>query len=1059
MKTTRKLLCLVLLACAAMWAQTAELTGRVTDPSGGVIAGANVTATNQATQVERKTTTNEAGYYVITQLQPGDYRLTVEATGFAAQTRTNIHLAVQQSARLDFGLKVGTVAESVEVAANAAMLETGNTTVGYVIENKRVVDLPLKGRQFLEFALLGPGVNGGRAGDPRASQQGIAISANGLYTKSNNFMLDGADNNESYQNQFAIAPSVDAVEEFKVQTGLYPAEYGRGGGAVVSIVTKSGTNDVHGVAFEFLRNDNFDARNFFAQSKPALARNQFGGSLGGPIKRNSTFFFVNYDGTRQRRRSVSNVNVPTEAQRAGDLSSFTAAVKDPYAGGVPFAGNIIPSSRITSVAKNLLAYYPLPNMPAGSRNNYYASLPLTNDVDLGIIKIDHRFSDRDSIYGRYAINNTNNFSSGSIPQAGGTRNSEGSHGATINWTHLISSSSLNVFAVSYNRFIQDAFGQNNGTPIAAQAGIKGVSANPLHVGFPESIGFSTGTGFVTVGEMSTRVRRMNTYQLQDSMTMARGAHTIKFGGEARRVQANVLQTSALQGSFTFNGMYTGNGFAEYLLGAPSSTLTSLNAGIIYPRRQSYALFAQDDWKATPNLTVNMGMRWELNMPVKDARGQLSAFDHSTGTLVFPSNANLGTFYTDVRPDIKVRKLDSETMYDPAYASFGPRLGFAWRPFGSNKTVLRAGSGFFFLSPEMNSEQNTGNSPPFQLRIDNTGSTGIPNLSWNLGGDTSFLKTAQFGIFTMNADRGFRNGRVMQWMAEVQREVAPSVIVKAGYVGNKGVHLDTHLVRNQLPPAAGAASVRRIYNQFARIRSYESDGWSNYHSLQTSIEKRMSHGVTLFSSYTFAKNMDFGWTQDICCQQDINNLAAENALSSQNQKHRFNANAIYELPFGKGKRFGAGTTGVVSKLIEGWRVGTLLTLASGMPSNPSVSGNPDNVPDNTDRPNRVGRGDVDNPTIDRWWDSTAFQKQAAYTFGNSGRNVLTAPGIRSANLVTSKSTSFGEKYRVEFRAEFFNFTNTPNFSAPSTTDITNPNFGKIFSASAPREMQFGLKFYF
>ncbi|HWB97393.1 MAG TPA: TonB-dependent receptor, partial [Bryobacteraceae bacterium] len=376
----------LLVFSAGLSAQNAELTGRVTDASGAVVPGASITAKNEATGVERNTVTTDAGYYVLSSLPPGDYSLTVSAQGFSPQTQKGIRLAVQQSARLDVSLKVGTIAESVEVQANALALETSNATLGYVIENKRVVDLPLNGRKFLEFALLGPGVNGGRPGDPRAAQQGIAIAANGLYTKNNNFLLDGADNNESYQNQFAISPSVDAVEEFKVQTGLYPAEYGRGGGAVVSIVTKSGTNQFHGVVFEFLRNDAFDARNFFATSKPPLRRNQFGGSLGGPIVKNRTFFFMNYDGTRQTQRGVTNAIVPTTAQRAGDLSAF-AAIKDPLT-GAPFPGNLIPGSRITAVSQNLLAYWPMPNQPAGARNNYYASLPSTDNFDTGIIKID-----------------------------------------------------------------------------------------------------------------------------------------------------------------------------------------------------------------------------------------------------------------------------------------------------------------------------------------------------------------------------------------------------------------------------------------------------------------------------------------------------------------------------------------------------------------------------------------------------------------------------------------------------------------------------------------------
>jgi outer membrane receptor protein involved in Fe transport len=1039
--------------------QTAELRGLVADPSGSIIPKASVSVVNEATGIERQTATTDSGYYVVTNLSPGDYRISVTAPGFSPHRESGIHLAVQQTARLDVTMTVGSVSESVQVQANAALLNTSDATLGYVVENKRVVDLPLKGRQFLEFALLGPGVNGGKTGDVRASQQGVAISANGLYTKNNNFLLDGADNNESYQNQFSVAPSVDAVEEFKVQTGLYPAEYGRGGGAVISIVTKSGTNAFHGVFFEFLRNDIFDARNYFAQPtdrKPPLRRNQFGGSLGGPIKKNQTFFFVNYDGTRQSTGSVTNQNVPTAAQRSGDFSS-SAAILDPTT-QARFPGNIIPANRITQVAQNLLQYYPLPNQPAGARTNYYAILPARTNVDSGIVKIDHRFSDRDSLFGRYGINQTYSMTPGAVPLAGGSQENDAAHGATLNWTHLFSSTRLNVLALSYNRFIQDGAGQNSGTPIAANAGITGITDNPRDVGFPESLNFSAGSGFASVGEMSTRIRKINTYQIQNSTTFTTGAHTIKFGGEYRWLQANVLQTSALQGNFTFNGQYTGNGFAEFLLGTPSATATSLNAGLVYPRRKSTALFVQDDWNATPRLTVNLGLRWEFNAPVTDARGQLSAFDYSTGEIVFPKNANLGSFYTSVRPDLKYRKFDTNSVYDAYYKNFAPRLGLAWRPFGDSKTVLRTGGGIFILSPELNSSQNTGNSPPFQLRMDATGNRGIPNLSWNLGGDLSALQTAQFGIFTFNADRKFRDGQVLEWMAEVQHEFAGDWVAKVGYVGNKGVHLDTHLVRNQLPPGPGTAASRRVFPQWARIRSYESDGWSDYHALQSSLEKRFGQGFTLFASYTYSKTMDFGWTQDICCQQDINNLAAENALASQDQRHRVTANGMYELPFGRGRRFGTNTSPLVSKIIGGWRVGALLTLASGLPANPSISGNPDNVPDNTDRPNRVANGNIDDPTVDRWWDPTAFQRQALYTFGNSGRNVLIAPGTRTANVVFTKSTQITESQRVEFRAELFNFTNTPNFGVP-TTDVANPNFGKIFSAGPPRQLQFGLKYYF
>lgn len=1049
MLTRTALLAALLPFCAL--AQLAELTGRVTDGSGAAVPDTEVQVVNTATGIERRTVTNESGIYSVPNLIPGPYQISLQKDGFKPITRSGITLAVRQTASLDFTLQVGGVSERIEVTAETPLLETARTSVGNVIENRKITELPLVGRRFLEFALMGAGVNQGKPGDVRASQQGVAISANGLYTKNNNFMLDGADNNESYQNQFAVSPSVDAIEEFKVETGLYSAEFGRGGGAMISVVTKSGTNEFHGVLFEFLRNDVFDARNYFASGadrKPPLRRNQFGGSLGGPILRNRAFFFANYDATRLRSNGTSTGLVMSDAQRRGDLSAFRA-VTDPLS-GLPFPGNVIPEERISPVSRQLLNYWPLPNAASATRN--YVSFPRTqNDVDNILGRVDFRLTDADSLFTRFAINRNPYTSAGAAPLAGGRRSEDTAHGAVINWTRLLSPTKLNSLSVSYNRFLQDSFGQNNGTPIASQVGITGISTDPRDVGFPEGLNFSAGTGFLTIGEAAVRLRHITTYHANDTFTWTRGSHSIKIGAEYRNAQANVFQTAATQGSFTFNGQYTGgNGYAEFLLGIPSSTATSLNGGLLYPRRQSVAGFVQDDWNVAPKLTLNLGLRYELNSSPRDKRNQMSSFDHTTGTLYFPKDANLGDFYTRVRPDLKVARFDGNTLYDTDSNNLAPRVGVAYRI--TEKTVWRSAFGVYFLSPELNSEQNTGNSPPFQLRIDQVGNQGTPNLSYSLPGDPLLLRTAQFGIFTFNADRAFRIGYVMQWMGELQHEFARGWVLRTGYVANKGVAIDSHVVRNQLPPGPGAAATRRYFPGYARIRSYESNGFSNYQSWQTTLEKRMASGLSLLTSYTWSKAIDFGWTQDTCCQQDIDNLAAEKGLASHDLRHRVTANALYDLPFGRNQK------SLATKLIGGWRAGALMTIASGFPGNPSIAGNPDNVPDNTDRPDRIGDGSVPDPGPDRWWDVTAFRRQALYTFGNSGRNVLTGPGTFNIDFVASKDTAIGERKRLEFRAEFFNLTNTPNFGQP-TADVSNANFGRITSAKTGRQGQLGLKLYF
>ena len=598
---------------AAAQSTDATLTGIVTDSSGAAVSGAKVAAINAGTNIRHESQADSSGVYTIPALVPGEYRLEVSQSGFKREVLSGIILQVAQEARVNATLQVGEVSESVTVASAAPLVNSENATVGSVISERRVLDLPLNGRNFMQLTLLTGGIDEGGASNAKGGilNRGFAPSAAGMPAAENNYLLDGADNTEAFFKTYNVSPSVDAVQEFRIQIGQYSAEYGAGGGAVVNVATKSGTNAFHGAAWEFVRNNFFDARNFFLkpnQDIAALHQNQFGVAGGGPVIRNKTFFFADFDLTRISQGQFGSGNVPTDAQRAGNLASLNKTIKDPLT-GLPFPGNVIPANRISPISAALLKYFPEPN-GSSLTQNFSNNLALRNNSDNYLVKIDHNFTPSETLTGRYASQSNDKYTPLTFPTIGGQKQPQRFQNALLSLTSAFTPTLLNEAHFSYSRTVNRTQGQNTGTPIAAQAGIPFAPSSGSNSGFPETLGIGS-SAISGLSEGQPWFLTVNTFQWYDGITWVHGSHTVKAGVDIRRIRADALIATHENNSYTFSGQFTGDGFADFLLGDPSSELLVLNANQAGRfRTTSQAYYVTDEWKVTPSLTLNIGLRYE-----------------------------------------------------------------------------------------------------------------------------------------------------------------------------------------------------------------------------------------------------------------------------------------------------------------------------------------------------------------------------------------------------------------------------------------------------------------
>jgi outer membrane receptor protein involved in Fe transport len=1067
------------LSALSLFAQTARIAGRVTDRSGAVVPGTFVTVTNTQTGAERKVATNEEGYYAAPLLLPGEYRVAVEHPGFKPVGRAGVKLDVDQRAELDFVLEVGGVSERIEVTANATQLNTVEGSQGQVIENRRVVELPLNGRNYDDLALLSAGTV-----QPLAGARFAGFSSGGMRDTQNSFLLDGVDNNPvelagAQRRSEMVQPSVDAIQEFKVQTNAFAAEYGRAMGAVVNLTTKSGTNDLHGSAFEFLRNEKLDAKNFFDPPgpKPPFKRNQYGFSVGGPIfipkvvnGKNRIFFFTDYEGAKIRVTSTNTSTIPTLGMRKGDFGDLLAQRKltiiDPTNSG-PFPGNVIPANRIDPVAQTLINLYPAPQTSAVGANFVYQS-PANQDWTKFDVRSDVNLGARDNAFWRISRQDQSVPASLILPPPayGGGALDQTTNGVNTGatWNHIWRPNLIMAIrgAWNYGFFTRDNPTQAGGALLNRQYGIKGGN-DAIPGGFSQMN--ITGYQALGIGPNNPVARDSQNRQLVGDVVWTHGSHAFKFGSSTLRSQNNIFNIrNEVIGPFQFNGRYTNDGMADFLLGMASQVTWSSRIQVNL-RSWNIGAFAQDDWKITPNLTLNLGVRYEVVLPFEDKRDRMGTFDTWTNPS-HPVLIHAGSLGSDRY---------NRAMIATDWNNVMPRIGFAYK-LGA-RTVLRGGYGVFYsyMEPYGDAEWLVGN-PPDAFGVTISSSPTVPAVILADGPPLGALTLAKAtGVTLSSIERQANSPYAEQWNFNIQRELASDWMLEVGYAGSRGIHIENRYDENYSPPGPGNLDAKRPYLATTipgtgvtispgAIYGYHFNGNSIYHALVSRLEKRFSSGFTLLVSYTFSKaigdvcgNAAAGDTTN-CGYQDVRNMRAERAVDNIDVPQRFVASGVYELPFGAGRRFGSSLTPALNAVFGGWSVGSIITRASGRPYSVVNSGNPANTGtfNIVSRPNLVG-----DPysgytrSLGQDFNSADFVATPPYALGSEGRNELRQRGFFNWDFSAHKEFRLHERMRLQFRFEAFAFTNTPRFGQAGAT-LATAIFGKITSADTPRNLQFGLK---
>jgi carboxypeptidase family protein/TonB-dependent receptor-like protein len=1145
---------------ALVQAGQAELTGIVRDSSGAGIAKATVIVTQTETGEVTRTTSGVDGVYTITNLHPGSYSVTVEANSFRRFVQEGVRLTTGERIRLDLTMTVGAVNEEVKVTADASLLRTETSSLGQVIPNRRIVDLPLNGRNFFSLITLAPGV----AAPPPTTAGPSFPRLNGGRPRVNEYLYDGISALQPEPGQVAYNPVIDAIQEFKVEVNSPSAEFGRFNGGVVNLTTKSGTNGFHGTAFEFLRNEALNARNLFAPAtaaalnKPVFRRNQYGFALGGPIRKDRTFFFGDFQGTRQLIGRVAISNVPTLAQRGGNFSANLGAplfLQTTTTGGVTsvsattantgvpinviatngatiqgrvgqlfrrsdgraYLGNMIPTADFDPIARQLLDHYPLPTS-AGAANNFRRVANEGTDQDQFDLRLDHRFSDRNQIYGRYSFFNEDATpvtplpdGSGAITQGAlGFQKSRG-YQAVGNYLHVFSGPLVNELRFGYTRRSIDRRALLLDSPPSDSLGLPGI---PQNGAFQNELPTFTIAGLQQLGPTANTDSLFNTdvTQVFDSLGWQRGRHSMKFGVDFRVERLNVLQPPTPTGIFNFTAPFTnsrgtantigtqpgnattgsvlsgqtGNALASFLLGQVSNFSIDLQQNVIHPRANILEFFAQDDFKLTPRLTINAGLRYTLNFPSTETENQGAIFNLETQQLDYLGENG------SPRTARELHKLN-----------FAPRLGIAYRL--NDRTVLRAAYGLVWQEQAGITTPFTIPQFPFIQTVTQRSLDGVtPAFVLSTGPNVQpipFTPDAGLGQGVFSVDRDLGSGYVQQWNFAVQRELAGNMVAEVAYAGSKVTHVgipDTNinqltadqlaqgnaLLQNvanpffgQIPrssslgdPMIPRAQLLRPYPRFTAVSLYRNNvGNTSYHALQAKFEKRLARGLAFLVSYTRSKLIDdAGSVFDASILTgpvanfpvaDSFNRALERDVSTGDIPNVFVTSFTYELPMGKGR--GHNLSGIADKLFGGWNINGMILLQSGMPFPVTQITNFNAFAGfGTQRPNLLNDPTLatDERTTGRWFDTSAFGVAPQFTLGNASRNPVRGPGYSTADIAFIKRTYIGEVINFEFRTEIFNLTNTPPLGNPNGV-LGNAAFGTITSAGDPRVVQFGLKLNF
>ena len=1078
-----------LVVSAFAQSESASIVGTVTDSSGAAIPGVNVSITSTTTNATFTVQTATDGNYTSPPLQPGNYSIAAQAQGFSKMIQT-INLDVAQHARLDFSLKPGEISTSVTVEANAAILETQSAALGNVRTTQAVNDLPLNGRNFMVLTYLAPGTSSSGTGYTMSrgasNQLGLqGVSVNGIRNGDSTEYFDGIQSQDNEYGAMILLPLQDAIQEFKMQTSDRDASTGRTGGAAVNLVTKSGGNDFHGSAFEFFRNSDLDARNYFDPPQiPAFHQNQFGGSLGGPIVKNKTFFFVDLQKSYTIQGQSFLATAPTPLERQGIFTELSSVIYNPFStvtsNGVttrtPFDGNRIPDSMLSSIGKAIVGLYPLPNLP-GLANNYSSSPPRTLFPIQGDLRVDHHFGDNDSFFARFSRSHSGNIvNPGYFPEyAGGpifpgNYTTDGTQGV-LGYSHVFSPSFLSEFRAGYSRIINTGVNFNQGTNFMDQIGIPGIDGYGYQW---QAVGAFTITGWSQVGGTGNIpfVKATNNKQYSWHFNWIHDRHNVTFGYDLFRRGMNTVQMGSPSGQFSFTGQFTqnpahaagtGNGLADALLGLDASAALSIwqETGT---RRWEHGLYINDDYRITNKLTLNLGLRYELVTPWTEVHNRLANFIPALG---------------DVYP-VGSPQFPQYTMYDANYRDFEPRIGFAYQL--TNKTVIRSGWGIFydFTSESVNSLGN--NNAPFagNLSIVNIPG-GLPGAAGNTPLSQGFLPYQPIGKFlTAGTSVSYfplhdPDAQVRQGNLSIQQQLSSDTVLTVAYVNTMGEHLTIYPNINQPVPGPGAAGPRRLYPNFSAITQISHGESSAYHGLQVTAERRFSHGLAFLAAYAWGHSMDItsttagGGVQNPLCE------VCDRGPSDFDIRHNLTVSWSYELPFGKGKPIGNDWNGPMNYVFGGWKFNSIDTFQSGSPFSVNSGTNTEGAGAGTQRANVIGDYHVANQDPSFWFNPAAFTAPPTYTYGNSGRNIIVGPGTNQIDFSLFKEIPIPvrEGMHLEFRAEAFNLFNKPQFDNPNESGATAgaatigiPGASALNYAGNPaffqrtsREIQLAMKLYF
>jgi hypothetical protein len=1118
-------ICITLPPLAIGQVSTGSIVGTVVDSSGQIVPGAQVSIRNVDRNTSTSAVTDDNGAYSALFLVPGTYEVQVGLQGFKTWRRSGLVLQVNDRLRIDAALEVGGLEETTTVQASAPVVRSDSSEVGTVIEETAIKELPLNGRNFATLVYLVPGITPGQANEnlsgastfnPRGASN---FNALGHQANSNGWLVDGIDNNEFTFNTVIVSPSVEQVREFKVLSGVFSAEFGRGAG-VVSVSTKSGTNQLRGTAFEFLRNDAFDARNFFVRKTPQadgsllkdpvppLDRHQFGGALGGALVipgvydgHNRTFFFADYAGIKERR-GVTTVNtVPTAATRTGDFSNYRdrngnlILIYDPLTTRLdadgrivrdPFPGNVIPQNRIHEVGRNIASIYPTPNNGSGNFDNYISTpdREITDHAFSG--RVDHRFSDRDSVffrfnYGRFRLDAPQGQANCCLPTpaeaasrfdlgpfVAGIQNTKlTTHGAAFNYSRVISPTFVNELRVGYASTQPFTTQSDYGLRSAESLGIRGINVSEITTGLPNIditnfTGISGGPAFLPVNPSQFH------YQIEDALVWLKGSHQVKFGYRLVDRRPSPMIHDNTRSLITFNNNFVNNpvtstggtGLAAVLLGYYNTASRGFLLEEPHFKVVEQAAFVQDDFKVNSRMTLNAGLRYEIFHAPTEKNNRLGNFDFDEFRLVY-AGENGAT-----------RSANKKTHYN----NFAPRLGLTYGLTGDMRTILRTGFGItYFPSPYAAGNLNHLNVP-FTISQNVQHQTNPLDFSQVRTIDNPFpaivpvkpLTTAELRAANPRViGHGYSNETAYaeQWHLGIERQLFSAMLVELEYVGSAGKHLTLCYNPNEIQPGPGTQESRRLLQPVANLSNMlqcDPRNRSTFHGGTLKVQQRFHGGLQFLVSYTFGKSLDYGSSAAsgggaVGGGQTVTDMDAWHGPSGYDTRHRAVISNVYELPFGTGRRWMSEAGGLLQGVVGGWQLSGITTLTTGRPFTVTLQTGVNNGAPSW--PNRIGSGVLENPTVDAWFNTADFVAPPQNTYGDSGRGILYAPGHVNVDASLSKRFSITGRSNLEFRWDVFNLFNHPGFGFPNSA-IGNANAGRITTTIVDnRSMQFALKVNF